>query len=862
MIVYTSKSEELLLAEKAFASGGEGSVYKVISAPVHLQGTCVKIYHSHKLDTERENRIKFMVNNPPKQIRGEGFLLGWPLDWITDETGKFIGFVMPLGFPNSKELVVLTATTISKKLGDEWHSRYDRSLGKKALLSRMKLINNIAIPVHILHSTGKYVLKDFKPQNVLATADGRITMVDMDSIQISEGNNFLFSGTAATPDYMPPEFYLKGIGRTVNDVITPSWDTFALGVVFYQLLFGIHPYAVTPRNLQEDSTNDISHNIATGLFPFGVNGDMIKIRPKLHNNFIKLPDEFQEMFIRAFSDDMSHRPSAEEWGKYVYQEILKANENDDGNEGGDGDDIIVDGENEGNSGNSGIGEDENSQNPPDNQQKGKTGRILGWTIGLVAAALICFFIFQPKDSDISSSIDSFVSEENELTDSLDEGERLYELAKRESDIKKAEEYMSSAAEMGYAPAQFELGRMYYEGKIIEKDYEEAIIWYQRAIDQDNADAVAWMSDLYIYGYGVNVDYDKALQLIRRSVAQDNGYGLSNLGYMYYMGYGVSKDYNEAVKWFRKSAEKKNEWGMSWLGQMYYDGHGVNQDYSEALRWFRKVADIGDDIAMNNVGHMYKNGFGVDKDYAEAERWFHKAYEKGNVSSLNNIGILYSQGGYGIKQSYEKAHKWFQKAAEKGNSSGMYNVGYDYYYGQGVSKDIDKAKEWTNKAIKEGNESAKNLLEIIKLEEKSSQNQSNDYTQDSSNRSTETNSNSSEKMDFEVDGITYSYADPTGSQISSWKSKYKSTCVSKIRNKMSGYSISDDMVSNDPCLVYLILQSKSLDDKDKQDWFNLYESMNEEQINRLYDILYRENYKLAKIEYDYQKKREEINQKYK
>ncbi len=857
MIVYTSKSEVLQLAEKSFASGGEGSVYKVISAPVHLQNTCVKIYHSHKLDIERENRIKYMVKNPPKQIRGEGFLLGWPLDWITDETGKFLGFAMPLGFPKSKELVVLTATIISKKLGEEWHRRYERSLGKKALLSRMKLFNNIAIPVHILHSTGKYVLKDFKPQNVLITSDGRITMVDMDSIQIAEGNKILYPGTAATPDYVPPEFYLKGIGRSVDDVITPSWDTFALGVVFYQLLFGIHPYAATPRNLQEDSTNDISHNIATGLFPFGVNGDMVKVRPVLHNNFMQLPDEFQGLFIRTFSYDMNHRPSAEEWGKYVYQEILKANEENDGD---DGDDISEDGENDEDNGNDGNAEGGNGLNPPDNQQKGKKGRILGGIIGLVAAALICFFIFQPIDKE-PSSIDSFVSEENEAADSLPDGGRFYEMAKQESDIKKVKEYMISAADMGYAPAQFEVGRMYYEGKLFEKNYGEAIIWYQKAIDQDNADAMAWMSDLYIYGYGVNVDYDKALQLIRRSVAQDNGYGLSNLGYMYYMGYGVSKDYNEAVKWFRKSAEKENEWGMNWLGLMYMEGHGVNQDYSEALKWYKKGADKGNDVSANEVGHMYKNGYGVDKDYAEAERWYRKAYKKGNVPSMNYIGMLYYQGGYGVEQSYEEAHKWFQKAAEKGNSSGMYNVGYDYYYGRGVPKDIDKAKNWADKAIKEGNESAKDLLKLL-IEEQSSQNQSNLYEQDSSNTSTENNSTPSEKTEFVVDGITYSYAAPTSSQLSSWKSKYKSTCSSKIRNQMSGYTISDKMVSNEPCLVYLILGSKSLGNEDKQDWFDKYTIMNEEQINRLYDILYRERYKLAKIDDKYQKKREEIIQKYK
>ena len=327
MTIYTSKSEKIELSDSPFAAGGEGAIYKVESAPIHLQNVCVKIYHSHIVNKLREDRIKYMVANPPSQIRGEGFMLGWPMDYVTDADGKFLGFVMPLGFSDSKELVNLTATTLSKNLGQEWQERYDRSLGKKALLSRLKLICNIAIPVHILHATGKYVLKDFKPQNVLSTADGRITICDMDSIQIADGGNLLFSGTAATPDYMPPEFYSKGIGKKATDVISESWDTFAMGVVFYQLLFGIHPYVVTPKEEQDDGANSISSNISSGLFPFGVNGDMVKIRPKLHDKFMVLPQELQDLFVKTFSDEESKRPSAEDWGRYIYQIITISNAN-------------------------------------------------------------------------------------------------------------------------------------------------------------------------------------------------------------------------------------------------------------------------------------------------------------------------------------------------------------------------------------------------------------------------------------------------------------------------------------------------------------------------------------------------------
>ena len=66
-----------------------------------------------------------------------------------------------------------------------------------------------------------------------------------------------------------------------------------------------------------------------------------------------------------------------------------------------------------------------------------------------------------------------------------------------------------------------------------------------------------------------------------------------------------------------------------------------------------------------------------------------------------------------------------------------------------------------------------------------------------------------------------------------------------------FDIADEVLSQDPVLIQLILESKSLAGVDeKQNWFNLLQMMNEEQVAKLKDILTREKQKL-----------EEINQKY-
>lgn len=72
----------------------------------------------------------------------------------------------------------------------------------------------------------------------------------------------------------------------------------------------------------------------------------------------------------------------------------------------------------------------------------------------------------------------------------------------------------------------------------------------------------------------------------------------------------------------------------------------------------------------------------------------------------------------------------------------------------------------------------------------------------------------------------------------------------------GLDIPSEMSWEDPCLIYLLLISKSTKQEEKQQWFDMYPIMNEEQIDKLYDILYRESYKLAEIETKY-RERDEI-----
>ena len=105
------------------------------------------------------------------------------------------------------------------------------------------------------------------------------------------------------------------------------------------------------------------------------------------------------------------------------------------------------------------------------------------------------------------------------------------------------------ADQGSAPAQFNLGIMYYHGRGVRQNDPEAAKWFHLAADQGDAPAQF------------------------------------NLGVMYSEGQGVPQDYAEAVKWYRLAANQGHAQAQYNLGLWYTSGG----DAVSAHMWFNLAA---------------------------------------------------------------------------------------------------------------------------------------------------------------------------------------------------------------------------------------------------------------------------------
>ncbi|MFT5645892.1 MAG: DNA-binding helix-hairpin-helix protein with protein kinase domain [Aureispira sp.] len=296
------------LAATAFARGGEGSLYK-IKSPTAYQNYVAKLYHPHKISSEREKKIQYLIEHPPVGLSENGSIV-WMKDILYTKEYKFVGFIMPLA--KGKKLELLCLGKLPKKIGKNWQ-RFDLK-NPDALQYRLRICFNLAAAIYQIHATDHYVLVDMKPENILIQANGLLAIVDTDSVEVIENEVAIFPAPVATPEYTPPEFYRNS--RQKNGTIGESWDRFGLAVIFYKLLCGIHPFAGAAKP-PYDNLVSLHEKIEHGLFVHRtLNKSVFSVIPPPHAQFKKLDSDLQELFIQCFEEGHQNpdaRPTADEW---------------------------------------------------------------------------------------------------------------------------------------------------------------------------------------------------------------------------------------------------------------------------------------------------------------------------------------------------------------------------------------------------------------------------------------------------------------------------------------------------------------------------------------------------------------------
>lgn len=173
------------------------------------------------------------------------------------------------------------------------------------------------------------------------------------------------------------------------------------------------------------------------------------------------------------------------------------------------------------------------------------------------------------------------------------------------DGQQAIEYYTSAADLGYACAQNNLGACYQKQVGVKQNDQLAVQYYQLAANQGYVPALHNLARCYEQGgIGIKPDDQQAANCYQLAVNAGDTEALSKLGYCYQHGIGV---------------QKKNE--------------------KKAVECYTKGADLGDANARYNLAYCYELGIGVDQDEDKALDFYSLAANQGHSHAITSFQRL-------------------------------------------------------------------------------------------------------------------------------------------------------------------------------------------------------------------------------
>lgn len=102
-----------------------------------------------------------------------------------------------------------------------------------------------------------------------------------------------------------------------------------------------------------------------------------------------------------------------------------------------------------------------------------------------------------------------------------QNQRAYKMVRPPSLEDKWEvQWTSQSATYGDVQSQFDLGRLYAEGKKVQQDYVKAAIWYEKAAAQEHIESMYALANLYLDGLGIEKDVKKALFWFKQAAMRD------------------------------------------------------------------------------------------------------------------------------------------------------------------------------------------------------------------------------------------------------------------------------------------------------------------------------------------------------
>ena len=199
----------------------------------------------------------------------------------------------------------------------------------------------------------------------------------------------------------------------------------------------------------------------------------------------------------------------------------------------------------------------------------------------------------------------------------------------------------AAANLGFHPAMYNLGRMAQENEPGLGGMNEALKWYLKAAENKSiGNALYQLHRIYLNGApGIPADAAKAGDYLRQAAEAGHVEAQWTLGIQLMKGEGIAKDMSAAGVWFQKVAAQSavpslSEQAQIRLATLYRDGmlkvaSAEEANVTEALRILMPLAQKGNAEACSELGHtLGRDRGGMLANAAASLFWHRKAAQLG------------------------------------------------------------------------------------------------------------------------------------------------------------------------------------------------------------------------------------------
>ena len=113
--------------------------------------------------------------------------------------------------------------------------------------------------------------------------------------------------------------------------------------------------------------------------------------------------------------------------------------------------------------------------------------------------------------------------------------------------------LEKIARLGNPEAQYTLGSLYMQGKIIKKNHELARTWFQMAADNGHTASQGNLGIIFLKGMGVSKNLKMAFQYALSAARKGYSKSQFQVARSYFKGLGIAINLKEAEAWFIKAA---------------------------------------------------------------------------------------------------------------------------------------------------------------------------------------------------------------------------------------------------------------------------------------------------------------------